>query len=216
MAEAQGRKIRVIVADDHPILRDGLAALIATAADMELVGEAKDGISVVECCADLKPDVLLLDLQMPRQDGLDALAGIRQASPATRVIVLTTYARDGLARRALKEGARGFLLKSTMRRELLDAIRAVDQGQFRIDPEVGGQIAELMDRDDLTSRELQVLDLIGRGLSNKLVAARLEIREDTVKGFVKGIFAKLGVQDRTEAVTVALRRGLLDIDRMRD
>lgn len=210
------RRIRVIIADDHPVLREGLAALLATAADMELVGEVADGAAAVASCAALRPDLLLLDLQMPGQSGLDALSEVRRSSPETKVIILTTYARDGLARVALKEGARGFLLKSSARRDLLDAIRAVDQGSFRIDPEVGGLLAGAMDKDDLTSRELQVLDLIGQGFSNKLIAARLGIREDTVKGFVKNIFAKLGVKDRTGAVTLALRRGLLDLDRMRD
>jgi DNA-binding NarL/FixJ family response regulator len=203
--------IRILLADDHPMLRDGVAGLIADQSDMELIGEASTGLEAIDQFRKHRPDITLLDLQMPKLGGIDALKTIRQESPEARIIILTTYTGDMQVRSALKAGAQAYLLKSTLRRELLDTIRAVHHGQRRIPPDVAVQLAEHAADDPLTSRELEVLQLIAAGKANKLIASDLVITEDTVKGHVKNILSKLGASDRTHAVTIALKRGIIEL-----
>jgi len=203
--------IRILLADDHPLLRDGVAGLIADQLDMELVAEASTGHEAVAQFRKHKPDVTLLDLQMPELGGLEAIKAIRAESPEARIIILTTYKGDAQVLSALRSGAQAYLLKSTLRRELLDAIRTVHSGQKRIPPEVAAQLAEHAADDPLTLRELEVLKLIAAGRANKMVASELAITEETVKGHVKNILSKLGASDRTHAVTIALKRGIIEL-----
>lgn len=203
--------IRVLAVDDHALLRDGIAALIASQSDMELVGEASNGREAVEMFRRHQPDVTLMDLQMPEMGGIDALSAIRGEFPEARIIVLTTYAGDAQVFRALKAGARAFLLKGLLRKELLETIRAVHAGQKRLPPEVAAEIAEHATDAVLTTRELEVLRLIAGGNANKEIAAQLSITEETVKGYVKNILAKLEANDRTHAVTIGLKRGIIDL-----
>ena len=204
-------RIRILLADDHPLLRDGVAGLVADQPDMELVGEASTGREAVDQFRKHLPDVALLDLQMPEMNGIDAILAIRAEFPDARIIVLTTYTGDAQILRALKAGAQAYLLKSALRRELLDTIRVVHKGQRRIPPEVAVQLAEHAADDPLTSREVEVLGLIAAGKANKLVASGLSITEETVKGHVKSILSKLGASDRTHAVTIALKRGIIQL-----
>jgi DNA-binding NarL/FixJ family response regulator len=203
--------IRILLADDHPLLREGVAGLVADQPDMELVGEVSNGREAIEQFRKHRPDVTLLDLQMPETNGLDAILAIRGEFPEARIVVLTTYTGDAQILRALKAGAQAYLLKSMLRRELLDTIRAVHKGQRRIPPEVAVQLAEHAADDQLTSREVEVLRLIAAGKANKLVASDLSITEETVKGHVKNILSKLGANDRTHAVTIALKRGIIEL-----
>ena len=203
--------IRILAVDDHVLLRDGIAALIANQSDMELVGEASNGHEAIELFRQHRPDVTLMDLQMPEMGGIDALSAIRAEFPEARIIVLTTYAGDVQVFRALKAGARAFLLKGLLRKELLDTIRAVHAGQKRLPPEIAAEIAEHATDDSLTPREIDVLRLIAGGNANKEIAARLSLTEETVKGHVKNILAKLEANDRTHAVTIGLKRGIIEI-----
>lgn len=203
--------IRILLVDDHPLLRDGVAGLIADQPDMELVGEAATGLEAIDQFRKHRPDVTLLDLQMPEMNGIDAILAIRAEFPDARIIVLTTYTGDAQILRALKAGAQAYLLKSALRRELLDTIRVVRKGQTRIPPEVAVQLAEHAADDPLTSREIEVLRLIAAGKANKLVASDLSITEETVKGHVKNILSKLDARDRTHAVTIALKRGIIEL-----
>jgi DNA-binding NarL/FixJ family response regulator len=203
--------IRILLVDDHQLLRQGVSGLLADQPDMQLVGEASNGHEAIEQFQKHRPDITLLDLQMPELNGLDALIAIRAEFSEARVIILTTYRGDMQALRALKAGARAYLLKSLLRRELLDTIRAVHKGQKRIPPEVAAELAEHAADDHLTSREIEVLRLIAAGKANKLVASDLSITEETVKGHVKSILSKLGASDRTHAVTIALKRGIIDL-----
>ncbi len=203
--------IRVLTVDDHALLRDGIGALIANQSDMELVGEASNGREAVEAFRHHRPDVTLMDLQMPEMGGIDALSAIRGEFPEARIIVLTTYAGDVQVFRALKAGARAFLLKGLLRKELLETIRAVHAGQKRLPPEIAAEIAEHATDDSLTPREIDVLRLIAGGNANKEIAAQLSLTEETVKGHVKNILAKLGANDRTHAVTIGLKRGIIEI-----
>jgi DNA-binding NarL/FixJ family response regulator len=205
------RKTRVLIVDDHPLMREGIANALLAEADLELAGEASDGAEAIEKARALKPDVILIDLQMPRLGGLDAIPTILDEAPDARIAVLTTYGGDAYAERALRLGALGFLLKSSLHRELVDAVRAVGAGRRYVSPVVAEQILSHMNDDRLSERELDVLRLISRGEPNKGVARRLSISDQTVKVHVKSIFSKLGVCDRTHAVTVAVRRGLIDI-----
>ncbi|MGO9421664.1 response regulator [Roseiarcus sp.] len=205
-------KIAVLVADDHPLMREGVAALISQAPDIRLVAEASDGRQAVELHRKLRPDVTLMDLQMPGGNGLDAIVAIRAESPSARIIVLTTYGGDALARRALRSGAQAYLLKSAVRKDLLDMIRAVHRGQVLVSPEVASAMASTIGADDLTPREVEVLTLIAAGNSNKCVAAKLALSEETVKGHVKNILGKLGARDRTHAATLAIARGLIALN----
>jgi DNA-binding NarL/FixJ family response regulator len=203
--------IRVLAVDDHALLRDGIAALIGNQSDIELVAEASNGREAVELFRQHQPDVTLMDLQMPEMGGIDALSAIRGEFPEARIIVLTTYAGDVQVFRALKAGAKGFLLKGLLRKELLETIRAVHAGQKRLPPEIAAEVAEHATDDALTPREIDVLRLIAGGNANKEIAARLSLTEETVKGHVKNILAKLDANDRTHAVTIGLKRGVIEI-----
>lgn len=203
--------IRILLADDHPLLRDGVAGLVADQPDMELVSEASNGREAIDQFRKHRPDIALLDLQMPEMNGIDAILAIRSEFPDARIIVLTTYTGDAQILRALKAGAQAYLLKSALRRELLDTIRVVHKGQRRIPPEVAVHLAEHTADDPLTSREVEVLRLIASGKANKLVASDLSITEETVKGHVKNILSKLDARDRTHAVTIALKRGIIEL-----
>ena len=203
--------IRVLTVDDHPLIRDGIAALIADQKDMRLVGEASNGREAIEQFRSHRPDVTLMDLQMPEMNGIDALIAIRSEFSEARIIVLTTYAGDDLCRRAMQAGAQAYILKGNVRTDLLDTIRAVRAGKKLIHSEVAAELASHAADDALSAREIEVLSLIAAGNSNKLVADQLAISEDTVKGHVKSILSKLGVNDRTHAVTVGLKRGIIEL-----
>jgi DNA-binding NarL/FixJ family response regulator len=205
------KRIRVLVVDDHPILRQGLAAIFANESDLELVAEATNGLEALTHFRALRPDITLLDIQMPEMNGVDCIKSLRSEFPDARVIVLTTYEGDVLAQRALKAGAQGYVLKGMLRKELLDTIRAVHAGQRRISPEVATQIAQHTVDDALSDRELEVLRLIAAGNSNKRIARRLFIAEETVKGHVHHLLQKLGAQDRSHAVAIGIKRGIIQV-----
>jgi len=200
-----------LAVDDHPLLREGIAALIATEEDMELIGEASNGREALDLFRKCNPDVTLMDLQMPEMNGIDAIGAIRSEFPDARIIVLTTQPGDVQVFRALKAGARAYLSKVMLRRELLDTIRAVHAGQKRLSGEAAAEIAEHAADDALTPREIDVLRLVAGGNANKEIGALLSLTEVTVKSHVKNILAKLGANDRTHAVTIALKRGIIDL-----
>jgi DNA-binding NarL/FixJ family response regulator len=203
--------IRVLTVDDHALIREGVAALIANQKDMSLVGEASNGREAIQQFRSQRPDVTLMDLQMPEMNGIDSLIAIRSEFPEARIIVLTTYAGDALCKRAMKAGAQAYILKGNVRKDLLDTIRAVRAGKKILHAEVAAELATHAADDSLSEREIEVLSLIAAGNSNKLVADQLAISEDTVKGHVKNILSKLGVNDRTHAVTAALKRGIIEL-----
>ena len=203
--------IRVLVVDDHPLLRDGIGALMANQVDMKLVAEASNGREAIEKFRTFRPDVTLMDLQMPEMSGIDCMIAIRSEFPQARIIVLTTYAGDVLAKRALKAGAQAYVLKGSVRKDLLDTIRLVHGGKKRIQADVATQLADHSADDALTSREIEVLSLIAAGNSNKIIADQLAISEETVKGHIKNILSKLSANDRTHAVTLGLRRGIFEL-----
>jgi DNA-binding NarL/FixJ family response regulator len=202
--------IRILSVDDHPLIRQGVAGLVATQADMNLVGEAANGREAIQQFQRHRPDITLMDLQMPEMSGLDAIIAIRGESPDARIIVLTTYAGDVQALRALKAGARAYLLKDSLHKELLATIRAVHAGRKSLSAEVSFRIAEHATDDALTQTEVRVLRLIAEGNANKEIAAQLSTSEDTVKGQVRNILSKLGVKDRTHAAMVGLKRGIIE------
>ena len=201
--------IRILAVDDHPLVREGISALLAGVTDIKLVGEAPNGTEAIERFRSLRPDVTLMDLRMPGISGIDAVSAIRQEFCDARIVVLTTYQGDMLAQRALRAGAQGYLLKSEVRKDLIETIRAVHAGMRRIDVEVAQQMARHTAEEPLSLREVTVLMLAARGNSNKLIARELEIAEGTVKSHMQHILAKLQASDRTHAVTVALRRGII-------
>lgn len=203
--------IRVMVVDDHLVLREGVAAILDGENDVEIVGSAENGAEAIVAFTELRPDVTLMDLQMPVMGGLEALAEIRRLSPNSRVIVLTTYEGDAQAVRALKAGAVGYLLKSSLRKELIDAIRAVHGGRRYVLAEVAQEIAIHAAEEPLSDREVAVLQLVAVGKANKAIAHELSLAEDTVKAHLRSIFSKLDVSDRTQAVTTALRRGIIHL-----
>jgi DNA-binding NarL/FixJ family response regulator len=203
--------IRVLCVDDHALFREGVASLLGNQSDMELVAEAVNGREAVALFRQHRPDVTLMDLQMAEMAGIDAISAIRTEYPDARIIVLTTYAGDVQVSRALKAGARAYLLKGLLRKELIETIRAVHAGHKRLTPEVAAEIAEHAMDDTLTEREIDVLRLIADGNANKEIAIQLSIAEDTVKGYIKNIFTKLGARDRTHAVKIALKRGIVDL-----
>jgi DNA-binding NarL/FixJ family response regulator len=204
--------IRVLVADDHPVVRTGLAAVLVQQADLELVAEAENGEHAVELYREHQPDVCLMDLRMPVMDGVEAIRAITAEFPGARILALTTYEGDADIRRALEAGARGYLLKDMLLTDVIRAVRAVRRGERVIPHAVAARLAEFPARSDLTERELEVLQLVARGLSNKEVARAIGRTDETVKIHLKNVFAKLEVADRTEAVTVALTRGLIHLD----
>jgi len=203
--------IRVFTVDDHALLRKGIRALINAESDMELVAEASTGREAVEEFRAHRPDITLMDLQMPDMTGIEAIIAIRGEFPDARIIVLSTYSGDVNVTRALKAGARGFLLKGNVNKELLATIRAVQTGQKRISAEVASDLAEHTGEDELTSREIEVLRLIAAGNANKEIAAQLDLAEDTVKRHVTNILSKLRANDRTHAVTIGLKRGIIEL-----
>ncbi|MFZ1988749.1 MAG: response regulator transcription factor [Alphaproteobacteria bacterium] len=211
MSRETGDRIRILTVDDHPMLREGIAAVVQPQPDMMLVGEAEDGSQAVEAFRKLKPDVTLMDLQMPHLNGVDAIVKIREEFPNARIIVLTTYAGDVQALRALRAGAVGYLLKGTLRKELLDTIRVVHSGRRHIPADIAQEIALHTGEDSLSDREIGVLRLVAAGRANKEIARDLSVSEDTVKAHLKSIFAKLDVNDRTQAVTQAVKRGIIDL-----
>jgi DNA-binding NarL/FixJ family response regulator len=204
--------IRILTVDDHPLLRKGIAALVNAEPDLKLVAEASNGKEAIDAFRSHQPDVTLMDLQMPEVDGLDAIEAIRREFPEARIIVLTTYRGDMQVLRALKAGARAYILKGHVHKELLDTIRAVHTGQKRIPPEIAAELADHATDDRLTEREIDVLRLIAAGNSNKLIADQLSIGEATVKSHVTNILSKLGANDRAHSVTIALQRGIIALD----
>ena len=206
------RRIRVLVADDHPVVRTGLAAVVVQQADLDLVAEAENGQRAIALYREHQPDVCLMDLRMPVMDGIEAIQTITTEFPGARILALTTYEGDADIRRALDAGARGYLLKDMLLTDVIEAIRAVHRGERVIPNPVAVKLAEFPERSELTDRELEVLQLVARGLSNKQVARVLGRTDETVKIHLKNVFTKLTVADRTEAVTVALIRGLIHLD----
>jgi len=202
--------IRVLVVDDHPVVREGIVALLGRQADMVAVGEAADGAEAVARFGELAPDVTLMDMQMSGMGGVEATERIRRVAPEARILVLTTYPGDAHVVRAMRAGAAGYLLKNCVRKELIDAIRLVHAGRRAMSPDVAHELAIHALDGRLTDRELAVLRLVADGHSNKEIAAQLTLSTDTIKAHLKSIFAKLGVDDRTGAVTVAARRGFID------
>ena len=203
--------IRILTVDDHPLLRSGIETLVNAEADMKLVAEASNGRQAVELYRLHRPDVTLMDLQMPEVSGAEAIAEIQSEFQDARIIVLTTYRGDAQILRALKAGARAYLLKIQLHRELLETIRAVHAGQKRIPPDIAAELAEHATDDALSSREIDVLRLIAAGNSNKLIADQLSIGEATVKSHVANILSKLSANDRAHAVTIGLKRGMIEL-----
>ncbi|HEY6621536.1 MAG TPA: response regulator transcription factor [Steroidobacteraceae bacterium] len=211
MIEHDGRTIRILTVDDHLLLREGIAAVLQAQSDMVLVGEASNGREAIDRFRQLRPDVTLMDLRMPDMNGIDAITAICREFRNARIIVLSTYAGDVQAAAALRAGASGYLLKNLVRTELLDTIRAIHAGKRRVPPEIATEIAEHVADDSLTERETEILKGVAAGKSNKRIAAELEISEGTVKTHMKSILPKLDASDRTHAVTIALKRGILDL-----
>ena len=204
------KRIRILAVDDHPILRQGIAGLIADESDMTLVAEATNGREAIQQFRAHHPDVTLMDLQMPEMNGLDAMLAIRGEFPEARIIVLTTYTGDVQARRAIQAGARAYLLKNSLHKELLDTIRAVHAGRKNLSPEVSFELAEHAAEDTLSPLEVRVLRLIADGNSNKEIAVLLSVTEDSVKGHVRNILSKLGANDRTHAAMIGIKRGIIE------
>jgi len=207
----EGSAIRVLCVDDHPVFRQGIAALIEGQADMVLVGEASNGREGVQQFRAHRPDVMLIDLQMPEMSGIDAVIAIRSEFPQARVVVLTTYSGDVQVLRALRAGAEAYLLKNLCHKELLGTIRAVHAGKKALSPEASHEIAQHVMDETLTPAEAAVLNLIAAGNSNKQIASKLSVTEETVKSRVKNILSKLGANDRTHAAMIGLRRGIIDL-----
>ena len=211
MVSAGHPQIRILIADDHPIVREGLRGLIAVQPDIVVVAEASNGREAIQQFRIHRPDVTVMDLQMPEMDGVDAVFAIRDEFPSAKIIVLTTYAGDAKILRAFKAGAQGYLLKAVMHLELADNIRAVYAGRRVMAPEAAAQLAEHAGEEALTPKEIEVLRLIAAGNANKEIGAQLSISEESVKSRVKNILDKLGARDRTHAVTIGLKRGIIEL-----
>jgi DNA-binding NarL/FixJ family response regulator len=205
------KQIRILAVDDHPLLRQGIAGLIADEPDMTLVAEAANGREAIHQFRTHHPDITLMDLQMPEMSGLDAMVTILGESPEARIIVLTTYSGDVQALRAIKAGARAYLLKNSLSKELLGAIRAVHAGRKTLSPEVSFELAEHSAEESLSAAEVRVLRLIAEGHTNKEIAAQLSMTEDAVKGQVRSILSKFGASDRTHAAMIGLKRGIIEL-----
>jgi len=207
----EGSAIRILVVDDHPVVRQGVAGLVGGQPDMSIVGQASNGREAIQQFRTHHPDVVLMDLQMPEMNGLDALMAIRDEAPEARIIMLTTYAGDVQVLRAIKAGARGYLLKSALHRELLETIRAVHAGKKSLSAEASYELAEHSTDDAVTPAEVRVLRLIAEGNANKEIAEQLLVSEETIKGQVRNILSKLGAKDRTHAVMIGLKRGIIEL-----
>ncbi len=208
---ADPKPIRILAVDDHPLVRQGIAGLVAVQSDMTLVGEASNGRDAIQQFRAHRPDVTLMDLQMPEMSGVDAIIAIRNEFPEARIVVLTTYAGDVQILRALKAGARAYLLKNLLHKELLETIRAVHTGKKTLSSEASFQLAEHATDDALTPGEISVLRLIAAGNANKEIADQLSVTEETVKGRVKNILSKLGANDRTHAAMIGMKRGIIEL-----
>jgi DNA-binding NarL/FixJ family response regulator len=208
---SEANLIRILVVDDHHVVRQGIAGLIATESDMNVVGQAATGREALQQFRALRPDITLMDLQMPEMSGLDAITAIRSESPPARIIVLTTYVGDVQVLRALKAGARGYLLKNALYKELVEAIRAVHAGKKSLSSEASFQLAEHATEEALTPAEIRVLRLIAEGEANKEIAAKLSLSEGTIKGQIRNIMAKLEANDRTHAAMIGLKRGIIEV-----
>jgi DNA-binding NarL/FixJ family response regulator len=207
----EGSAIRILVVDDHPVVRQGVAGLVGGQPDMSIVGQASNGREAIQQFRAHHPDVVLMDLQMPEMNGLDALMAIRDEAPDARIIMLTTYAGDVQVLRAIKAGARGYLLKSALHRELLETIRAVHAGKKSLSAEASYELAEHSTDDAVTPAEVRVLRMIAEGNANKEIAEQLSVSEETIKGQVRNILSKLGAKDRTHAVMIGLKRGIIEL-----
>jgi DNA-binding NarL/FixJ family response regulator len=203
--------IRILIADDHPMIRDGIAGVISSEPDMRVIAQASNGREAIDAFHAHRPDVTLMDLQMPELDGVAAIAAICAEWKVARIVALTTYTGDVQAMRALKAGARGYVLKGMVRKELMDAIRAVHAGQLYIPAEIASELGLHSLRESLSARELEVLNELARGATNKEIGARLFVSEHTIKAHMKSILAKLDATDRTHALLIAVRRGIIDI-----
>jgi DNA-binding NarL/FixJ family response regulator len=208
--DAEASPIRILVVDDHPVVRQGVVGLVGGQPDMSIVGQAANGREAIQQFRVHRPDIVLMDLQMPEMNGLDALMAIRDEAPEARIVVLTTYSGDAQVLRAIKAGARAYLLKSALHRELLETIRAVHVGKKSMSAEVSYELAEHATDDALTPAEIRVLRLIAQGNANKEIAEQLSVSEETVKGQVRNILSKLGAKDRTHAAMIGLKRGIIE------
>lgn len=211
MPSSNASVISVLVVDDHPLLRDGVAFGLSGETDMRIVANAHDGRSAIQAFREHRPDVTLMDLQLPDMSGIDAMRVIRAEFPDACILILTTYRGDAQVARALKQGASGFLLKDSLRKELRDAIRSASAGRRVLSPDAASDLAAYMGGDTLSARELQVLNRVAHGLGNKQIAAELGVSEDTVKSHMKSILSKLDASDRTHAVVTAVKRGIIQI-----
>jgi len=205
------KPVRILTVDDHPVLREGIAAILASEPDMVLVAEANDGREALEQFRTYRPDVTLMDLQMPVMGGSEAIAAIRKDFPDARIIVLTTYSGDAQAERAFRAGAYGYLLKSMLRNELVETIRTVHGGRKRMPPEIAVELVEHRGDDALSEREIEVLRQLASGNSNKMIGDNLGLAEETIKAHMRSILSKLGANDRTHALAIALKRGIIEI-----
>jgi DNA-binding NarL/FixJ family response regulator len=203
--------IRILTVDDHALLRNGIAGLVNAEPDMKMIAEAATGVEAIKQFRQHRPDITLMDLQMPEMSGIDAISAIRGEFPEARIIILTTHAGDVQVSRGLKAGARAYLLKGSLRNELLETIRAVYAGQKRVSSEVAAEIAEHSTDDALTPREVDVLRSAAKGNANKEIAAQLSLTEETVKSHIRNILAKLEAKDRTHAVAIGAKRGIIDL-----